>query len=80
VFGRRHMTDEYSEKLCDERHARVDTLHDKQDEQTIILTEIREWTLNHAESHSQNRLNLTNLITSLLAVAAVLVSIFALKG
>jgi hypothetical protein len=40
------MGGEYNEKLCDERHERVDELHTKQDEQTVILLEIKGWTEN----------------------------------
>lgn len=73
------MPDEFNEKLCNERHERVAELHEKQDQQTAILIRLDEWTKGHAKNHDKSGLRIQNVITSVLALVAVVVAIFALS-
>ncbi len=72
------MGDEYNEKLCDERHERVDDLHTKQDQQTEILIRLDAWAKSHTKTHDKGGLRLHNVITYILSLAAVTVAVFAL--
>ena len=72
------MRGEFNEKLCDERHKSVDELHVKTDAQTKILIRLDVWTKAHAKTHEKRGLRIQNVITSILALAAVVVAVFAL--
>lgn len=72
------MAEEFNEKLCNERHERVDELHTKQDAQTAILIRLDQWAIEHTKAHDKSGLRLTNLVTWVIALAAIIVAVFAL--
>lgn len=72
------MSEEFNKELCDERHERVAELHEKQDQQTVILIRLDGWSKAHMKAHDKSGKRASSLITWILSLAAVVVAVFAL--